>query len=72
MNLLKKILKNEPANLNSNTMKQVAVNVCVNCWGKQEYDDQYLAVEKDQKNGRRKAFVMQFVETYITGVALKP
>lgn len=76
MNLLKRLFGQPQTNNSDLGVTQTIMNACANCWGKQEYDNQY--VEKDQLNSRsrkrsgtRKAFVMQFVETYITGVILK-
>ena len=67
MNILKNLLKNKQANLFANSEEQITLNSCANCWGKQEYDDLYI--ERNSHNlGFRKSFVMQFVETYITGV----
>ncbi len=52
--------------------------VCPNCWGKQEYDGQYIDYVKDQTKSNisgdklhQKAFIQQFVETYLTGIQLK-
>mgnify|MGYP000008368608 CR=1 FL=1 len=53
-------------------------NICPNCWGKQEYDDQYIEYVKDQTKDNinhdkqhQKAFIQQFVETNVTGIRLK-
>jgi len=56
----------------------IDAGACPNCWGKQEYDNEYIEyfedktkanINKDRKN--QKAFVQQFVETNITGIRLK-
>ncbi len=60
----------------------IAINsietACANCWGKQEYDNCYLELAADQSRRKirytsnlRRNFVMQFVETYITGIGRK-
>ncbi|PSR11359.1 MAG: hypothetical protein DA408_11960 [Bacteroidetes bacterium] len=53
-------------------------NVCPNCWGIQEYDHQFKQFVEDQTKANinhdkthHKAFVQQFVETYVTGIHLK-
>ncbi len=53
-------------------------NVCPNCWGKQEYDNQFVDYIEDQTKANinhdksnQKAFVQQFVETNVTGIQLK-
>ena len=52
------------------------MNVCPNCWGRQEYQDQFIEKYKDETKSnmndktRRKAFILQFVETNITGIKL--
>lgn len=48
---------------------------CPNCWGKQEYDDKYIAFRKDKTKANishkeQKAFVTQFVETHVSGIKL--
>ncbi|MDA9774616.1 hypothetical protein N9B82_06625 [Saprospiraceae bacterium] len=52
--------------------------VCPNCWGKQDYDDKFHEVLKDQTKSNinkdksaQKAFIQQFVETNVTGIKLK-
>jgi len=56
----------------------IDAHVCPNCWGKMEYDDQYIQFEKDQTKSNvnhnkehQKAFIQQFVETNVTGIRLK-
>ncbi|SEQ90608.1 hypothetical protein [Neolewinella agarilytica] len=51
---------------------------CPNCWGVQEYGGCYVELLPDQTkaniNGdvlRKKTFVQQFVETYVTGIKLR-
>ncbi len=56
----------------------IEAGACPNCWGKQEYDDQFVEYVEDQTKSninndktKRKAFVQQFVETNLTGIRLK-
>ena len=56
----------------------VEAQACPNCWGHQQYDQEYLDYVKDQTKSNinrnkedKKAFVSQFVETNITGIRLK-
>jgi len=51
---------------------------CPNCWGHQEYagEDREAYAEEMNANasvgiGRRKAFVLKFVETNVTGISSK-
>lgn len=55
----------------------VEMHVCPNCWGKQEYADEYKAYVADQTKANinhdkanQKAFIQQFVETRISGIKL--
>ncbi len=53
----------------------IEAGACPNCWGKQEYDNQYIAFRKDKtkaniSNKEQKAFVTQFVETHVSGIKL--
>ena len=52
--------------------------VCPNCWGKQEYANEYREIVKDKTKSNinkdasgQKAFIEQFVETHLTGIQLK-
>lgn len=56
----------------------IEANTCPNCWGRMEYDDQFVEFTKDQTKSninhdktQQKAFVQQFVETHVTGIRLK-
>ncbi len=51
---------------------------CPNCWGRQDYDGQFMEAARDQTKSNinhdktaRKAFIAQFVETNVTGIRLK-
>ena len=56
----------------------IEAGVCPNCWGKQEYDHQFVEYLKDQTRSNiagdhthQKAFIQQFVEDRVTGIQLK-
>ncbi len=56
----------------------VDVGVCPNCWGRQEYQDEFkqFTFDKTKSNinhdkSNQKAFIEQFVETHVTGIKLK-
>ncbi len=75
MELLKKLLNNRETNILSTRIEPSYVTACANCWGNQEYGDCYMELGENQTKKRasyssslRKNFVMQFVETYITGI----
>ena len=76
MSFLSKIFGNKKsANIIDDQML-VEANVCPNCWGKQEYGEQFVKYEYDQTKANvikssRKAFVQQFVESHVTGIHLK-
>lgn len=56
----------------------IEAGACPNCWGKQQYDDKFLAFSNDQTKSNinkdkqhLKSFVQQYIETGITGIKLK-
>ena len=56
----------------------IEAGACPNCWGVQEYDNQFIEYMKDQTKSNinhdkdnQKAFVQQFIETHVTGIMLK-
>ena len=56
----------------------VQAGACPNCWGYQEYDEKFVEHYRDYTKSNinnnkqnQKAFVQQFVETYVTGIRLK-
>jgi len=78
MRFLKKIFGSKKDKINLSNEELVEAGACPNCWGKQEYNDQYVAYTKDQTKSNinhdkdhQKAFVQQFVETHVTGIRLK-
>lgn len=53
-------------------------NVCPNCWGKQEYNDEFIAYVEDKTKAnlnkdalQPKTFIESFVEQNISGIRLK-
>jgi len=77
MNFFKNLFsKKNKISLSENEL--IEAGACPNCWGKQEYADEYLAFIKDQTKSNinndkqnQKAFVQQYIETGITGIKLK-
>ncbi len=77
MNFFKNLFsKKNKINLSDSEL--IEAGACPNCWGKQEYGDQYVEFAKDQTKSninndkqRQKAFVQQYIETGITGIQLK-
>jgi hypothetical protein len=56
----------------------IEAGACPNCWGRQEYDNQFFEFVEDQTKANinkdkshQKAFVQQFIEDNITGIRLK-
>lgn len=56
----------------------IDMDICPNCWGRQEYQDRFVAeydgVTKsnmNQNRSHRKAFILKFVETHVSGIKLK-
>lgn len=78
MSIIKKIFgQNEGSEIF--TDEELAnAQVCPNCWGREAYDGKYTDYVKDQTKSNinhdhlnQKAFIAQFVETYVTGIRLK-
>jgi hypothetical protein len=78
MKILSKLFeKKEPQNEIEDSVL-IEAGVCSNCWGTMEYDNQFVDFVKDQTKSNinknkthKKAFIQQFVETYVTGIHLK-
>ena len=56
----------------------IDAHACPNCWGKQEWDGEFVALVNDRQRAAnlkdptaQKAFVEQFIEERITGIRLK-
>ena len=56
----------------------IEINVCPNCWGRQEYQDEFYKQDYDSTKANinhdkshQKAFIQQFVEDQVTGIILK-
>ena len=58
--------------VNTRKAELLTHDVCPNCWGQQEYDDQVRIMRKDKQiavaNGEAHyAFIQQFVKQYLEG-----
>lgn len=78
MGLFKKIFGGKKESIDLNKEELIAAGACPNCWGLQEYENEYKAFSKDSTKANinhdkqhQKAFVQQFVETNVTGIRLK-
>lgn len=73
MNVIERMLSILTGTGLSSKDELVRAEVCPNCWGKQEYANEYRDVIKQRsKNANEeKAFVEKFIETHLTGVKLK-
>jgi len=67
--ILSLLLSKEPA-LEKNL---IDAEMCPNCWGKQEYGNEYREIVKERGKDahNQKAFVEKFIETHLTGIRLK-
>lgn len=77
MNFFKKLF-GKKGKISLDNDELIEAGACPNCWGKQEYGDEYIAYSKDQTKSNinhdkqhQKAFVQQYIETAITGIQLK-
>jgi len=79
MNFFRKLFgKKSQAKIDISKEELVELNVCPNCWGRQEYNDEYKAYSYDSTKSNinhdkahQKAFIAQFVETHVAGIKLK-
>lgn len=78
MEFLAKIFGKDESTKSLDEASLIEANVCPNCWGKQEFDNQFYDYVKDQTKSNinhektgKKAFIQQFVETNVTGIHLK-
>lgn len=75
VNLRQRIQKLKPLIMN-NSLQNSSNHVCVNCWGRFEYDDQFsqpiIDIQRDV-NGNRKQynFIKKWVVRFIDGIRLK-
>ncbi|MFK7846003.1 MAG: hypothetical protein AB8G77_11940 [Rhodothermales bacterium] len=65
-----------PSDLNNNDL--IEAGACPNCWGTQEYADQFVQYQKDRDRNvvnmdktAKKAFIQTFVQDNMTGIQLK-
>ncbi|MBX2815581.1 MAG: hypothetical protein KTR24_06280 [Saprospiraceae bacterium] len=78
MNFFSRLFRKRAQSANVADGLLLEANVCPNCWGRMEYDNQFMDYVKDQTKSNinrdksnQKAFVQQFVETHVTGIHLK-
>ena len=78
MSFFKKLFGGKKGSIDLNKEELIEAGACPNCWGMQEYEDEYKTFRKDATKANinhdkqhQKAFVQQFVETNITGIRLK-
>lgn len=78
MGLISRLFGKKKNQIDLTNKESFEAGACPNCWGYQEYDDQFVEYNNDftssnANNGKQnqKAFVQQFVEKYITGIRLQ-
>ncbi len=78
MGLIEKLFGGKKPKIELSEKEVIEAGACPNCWGKQEYEGQYIEYLQDQTKSNinndksnQKAFVTQFVETHLTGIRLK-
>jgi len=78
MSMLKKLFGKKSNSKVFTDEELINANACPNCWGREMYDGKFTQYVEDQTKANinhdhqhQKAFVQQFVETYVTGIHLK-
>ena len=78
MGFFKKIFGGKKKSIDLTESELIEAGACPNCWGMQEYENEYKAFSDDQTKANinhdkahQKAFVQQFIETNITGIKLQ-
>jgi len=78
MGIFDKLFGKKKGSIKLTNDELIEAGACPNCWGKQEYEGKYIEYSKDQTKANinhdkqhQKAFVQQFVETYVDGIHLK-
>lgn len=78
MNIFKKLFGTNDGAAVVSEAELLEAGACPNCWGKQDYDGEFVAFVEDKTKANinhdhssKKAFIQQFVETNITGIHLK-
>ncbi len=73
MNIVKRLIALLTGQKPATEENLVEAEMCPNCWGKQEYEDEYRDITKERLKApsEHKAFVEQFMETHLTGIKLK-
>ena len=56
----------------------IELGICPNCWGIQEYEDQFVQYQEERDRNvvnmdrtAKKSFIQQFVQDNLTGIQLK-
>lgn len=69
MEFLSKIFGRQQSKVNLAEIESMDLDACPNCWGYQKYDNQFVENNAIFTSGHKpKAFVLLFVEKYITGI----
>ena len=78
MGLLRNLFRYKKTDPLLTKQELIEINVCPNCWGRQEYQDKFYEQYYDSTKANinhdkshRKAFIRQFVEDQVTGIILK-
>jgi len=78
MGLFSRLFGKKKPQIDLTNSELIEAGACPNCWGYQEYDDQFVEYNRDSTKSNinndkqnQKAFVQQFVETNVTGIRLK-
>jgi len=73
MNIVERLIALLTGQKESNEETLVEAEMCPNCWGKQEYANEYRDIVKERAKSpnEQKAFVEKFIETHLTGIKLK-
>ncbi len=76
INFLRRLFGLGSASAGPSRAELTELNVCPNCWGKQQYEGQYQkaladATKSNLTGAARKTFIQQFVETHVSGISLK-
>jgi hypothetical protein len=59
---------------NDKTIESAPEGICLNCWGKEEWDNEFYEMMKGSKNDKRdntyNNFINKIVETNISGITI--
>jgi len=77
MGFFKKFFSKKDSTNSLSDQQIIAAGACPSCWGHSEYDGQFRKYVEDRTKSNinkdkqgQKTFVMQFVETNVTGIRL--